>query len=494
MHDLKAKAIRGGVVKFGGQIAILAIRLGFMVVMARLLEPRYFGLVAMVFVVAGVLELFSTGGLNTATVRYDTINDRQLSTLFWINVLIGAILGLACIGTAPLLVALYHEERLFWIAIVIAAAFLLGGAGVQHMALLQRQLRYTTLTFIEVGAQLLASTLGVALVLLGFSYWGLVAAAVATPSLNTVFCWIATRWIPGKPQSNIQIASMLRFGGILTLNGLVIYFAYNFDKFLLGRYWGADALGIYGRAYQLINIPTQALNGAIGVVAISALSRLQNEPTRLKSYFLKSYTLTISLTIPITIFAALFATDVVHVVLGPRWDDAVAPFRYLAPTILVFGILNPTYWFMVSSGGHVRSLYLACAIAFIVVVAYAFGLPYGPSGVALAFSIAMSLWCIPHVFWCLHKTAISPRHLFSGMWRPLVAVLLASIPTLIVHNHLDDVESPLLRLTTDAFVMGLSYSIILMFALGQKGFYMDLLRSSLPGRPTAFPDGDLPVA
>jgi hypothetical protein len=142
----------------------------------------------------------------------------------------------------------------------------------------------------------------------------------------------------------------------------------------------------------------------------------------------------------------------------------------------------------------VRSLYLACAIACIVVVAYAFGLPYGPSGVALGFSIAMSLWCIPHVFWCLHKTAISPRHLFSGMWRPLAAVLLASIPTLIVHNHLGDVESPLLRLTTDAFVMGFSYSAILIFALGQKDFYMDLLRSSLPGRPTAFRDGDLPVA
>ena len=115
---------------------------------------------------------------------------------------------------------------------------------------------------------------------------------------------------------------MLRFGGTITLNGLVVYVAYNLEKVLLGRFWGADALGIYGRAYQLINIPTDNLNSAIGGVAFSALSRLQNDPVRLKSYFLKGYSLVISLTIPITIFCALFADDIVLVVLGPKWTDA----------------------------------------------------------------------------------------------------------------------------------------------------------------------------
>jgi O-antigen/teichoic acid export membrane protein len=493
MEDLKAKAIRGGVVKFGGQIAILAIRLGYIVVMARLLDPVYFGLVAMVLVVTGVFELFSTGGLSTATVQQETISTQQVSNLFWINLLIGAVLAVACVATAPVLVALYHEERLFWIAFVVGAGFLLTGAGVQHMALLQRQLSYAAVTYIEVGAQLLAAALGVSLVVLGFSYWGLVLAAVATPSLNTVFCWLATRWVPDRPRGNIEIASMLRFGGTLTLNGLVIYFAYNFDKFLLGRYWGADALGSYGRAYQLINIPTQALNAAIGVVAISALSRLQNDALRLNSYFLKSYTLTVALTVPITIFSALFAEDIVHVVLGPKWDEAIAPFRNLTPTILVFSILNPTYWLMVSTGRHLRSLYLACAIAPIVMVAYTIGLPYGPNGVALAFSIAMSLWCVPHVFWCLHETEISPRGLFGAAWKPFAAVLFAAVPTLLFHHHLGQAYSPLFRLIFDAGILGTAYLLILTYALGQKQLYLDLLRSLLPGRLFTPRDRGLPV-
>jgi hypothetical protein len=105
----------------------------------------------------------------------------------------------------------------------------------------------------------------------------------------------------------------MRFGGELTLNGLVMYLASNGEKVLLGRFWGAEALGIYGRAYQLIRIPTDNLNSAVGDVAFSALSRIQGEPNRLRSYFLKGYSLVLALTVPVTISCALFADDTVLV-------------------------------------------------------------------------------------------------------------------------------------------------------------------------------------
>ena len=124
----------------------------------------------------------------------------------------------------------------------------------------------------------------------------------------------------------------------------------NFEKVLLGRFWGADAIGIYGRAYQLINIPTDNLNSAAGEVAFSALSRLQDDPSRLKSYFLKGYSLVLALTLPITIACALFADDMIFVLLGPKWKDAAAIFRLLAPTILVFAIANPLSWLLSSIG------------------------------------------------------------------------------------------------------------------------------------------------
>ena len=114
---------------------------------------------------------------------------------------------------------------------------------------------------------------------------------------------------------------MLHFGGTITLNGLVVHLAYNFDRFILGRVCGADALGHYGVASQLINIPTSNLNVAVGGVAFSALSRLQNDAVRFRKYFLKGYSLNVSLTLPITIFAGVFANAIILVALGPKWTQ-----------------------------------------------------------------------------------------------------------------------------------------------------------------------------
>src|SRR6201987_156808 len=125
---------------------------------------------------------------------------------------------------------------------------------------------------------------------------------------------------------------MMHFGGALTFTGLVAYVAYNAEKVMIGGFWGADAIGIYGRAQQLINIPTDGLNSAVGEVAFSALSRLQDDPIRLRSYFLKGFSLVLGLTLPITVACALFADDVISILLGPKWKDAAPIFRLLAPT------------------------------------------------------------------------------------------------------------------------------------------------------------------
>src|ERR1700758_2417962 len=141
----------------------------------------------------------------------------------------------------------------------------------------------------------------------GYGYWALVAMTLIAPIITTLGFWLTTAWIPGRPRRRIGIRSMMHFGGTVTLNGLVVYIASNFEKILLGRFWGVDAIGIYGRAYQLINIPTENLNSAVGEVAFSALSRLQDDLARLRSYFLKGYSVVLPFTLPLTIACALFA-------------------------------------------------------------------------------------------------------------------------------------------------------------------------------------------
>jgi PST family polysaccharide transporter len=476
-EELKKRIVRGGAAKLCGQAVNFALRLGFMVVLARLLSPHDFGLVAMVMVVTGFYGMFTTGGLSAATVQKAHITDEEVSTLFWINIAIGAAFAILCIATAPLLVAFYREPKLFWIAVSLAAGFLFTGAGVQHSALLQRQLRYSTLTTIETLGPVVSSAVGIGMAIAGFGYWALVAAAVAGPVMTTAGSWLVVRWRPGRPRWSSDIRSMLLYGGTITMNTLVSYTTYNLEKVLLGRFWGADILGLYGRAYQLISVPTEYLNGAIGGVAFSALSRLQDERATFKAYFLRGYTIAVSMTMPITIFCAVFADELILVLFGPNWSGAATIFRLLAPTVLIFGIINPFSWLLLSLGLQGRSLRIALAIAPLVITAYAIGLPYGPTGVATAYSIAMTLWVVPHVLWCVKGTVISAGDIACCLFRPFLAGGIASSAALVVHAGIGPSLPPIVKLMLGGAVMFSFYAGTLLFVLGEKDIYFNLVRS-----------------
>ena len=196
--------------------------------------------------------------------------------------------------------------------------------------------------------------------------WGLLVAGADDGRHSARFHSIRLeqhRSIPGRPKRGVGLRSIIHFGATTTLNGLIVYVAYNLDKVLLGRFWGAEALGIYGRGYQIANIPIENLNNAVGGVAFSALSRMQGDPERFRAYFLRGYSLLLSVTIPIALAFALLADDIVAVVLGENWKEVGAILRILAPTVIVFALINPFGWFMFALGLVRRSLTIALVLA-----------------------------------------------------------------------------------------------------------------------------------
>jgi len=470
-------ALRGGLAKLFGQGGIFAARLAFMVIVARILAPEDFGLVAMVTAVTAVLEIFATAGLSVASVQRATITDAQISTLFWVNLLVGALLSLLCLAIAPLVVAFYQEPRLFWVTAAMGVGFFFNAAGVQHLALLQRQLRYTTMATIEFLSHLASLSLGVGVALAGYGYWALVCAVVATPTIVTISVWAVTAWVPGFPSRMAQVRSLLHFGGTVTSSGLVAYLTFNFDKFILGRVWGASALGHYAVSSQLLNTPTANINMAIGSVMFAVLSRLQDDQARFKTYFLNAYALIVSLMLPITIFAGVFPEEIITVVLGPQWTESVPIFRLLVPAVLVLGLIYPLAWFLWSRGHHVRALKMSLVIAALVITGCLVGLPYGPEGVAVGFSAAMVLWLLPHVTWTLRGSPVTPLELFGAAGRPALSACVAAGVALLVQSYLSPLEPEFLRLALAGGVMAAVYPCMLLFVLGQKDLYVDLLKT-----------------
>ena len=490
MKDLKERSLRAVFAKAFAQGVNFILRIGSMMVLARLLDPKDFGLVGMVTVVTGVFSLFKDAGLAIVTIQRATITNQQVSTLFWINMLVGAILGLLTFGAAPILALFYDEPRLFWLTAALATGFLMNAAGVQHSALLQRDMRFGALSVTEIVTQGVSSAVGIGMALCGFGYWALVGMAVIAQATSTVCLWLTMNWVPRWPQRGVEGSSMLHFGGMATLNSFVGYVTFNLEKVLIGRFWGAEALGIYGRAYQLISVPQENLRAAIGDVTFVALSRLQGDPNRLKRYFLNGYSLLLSLTLPITIACALFADDIVLLFLGPKWQNAIPVFRLLTPTILTFALVNPLVPFLISLGMVGRNLKISFVLGPIMLAAYVLALPYGPSGVAFAYSAVMTMSVVPLIAWCIHGTIISPRDILGAVGRPFLSAIVAAALAYGVQAFYGQYLSPFPRLILGGGILTLSYLWMLLYAMGQKAFYLDLMRGVWQ-RPSAGEKGSV---
>lgn len=476
MQDIKQKAIRGGAAKMVAQIANFSLRIGSLMVLGRLLDPKDFGLVGMVTAIIGVFNLFRDFGLSTAAVQRPNVTREQHSTLFWVNILVGVILAVVVLAAAPMIAAFYHEPRLVAVTAVLSTGFIFNAAGVQHDALLQRQMRFTTAATVDIIALVCSVSIGIGMALKGYGYWSLVATTIVPPLVGSTCYWIVTGWVPGRPHRGAGVGSMLRFGGTMTVNGLIVYAAYNLEKVLLGRFWGATAVGLYGRAYQLVNIPTDNLNTAAGAVAFPALSRVQDDPIRFRNYFLKGYSLVLALTIPITLICALFAEELIRVLLGPKWNDTAPIFRLLAPTIMMFAVINPLGWVLFSLGMVGRSLQVAAVLAPVVISGYLLGLSHGPTGVAFAYSAVMALWVIPHVAWCVRGTPISLKDVLVTFGRPLFSAIAAAVLPFLLKIFYGQSLAPLACLLLGGGLFLAGYLLMLLIVMGQKTLYLDLLR------------------
>jgi PST family polysaccharide transporter len=478
MHDLKGRTVRAGIVNVGARGFGFVIRIVSLMIMGRLLDPTDYGLVTMVTAFTGVLNMFGGFGLFQAAVQREALSEEESTALFWLNVAFGGLLTLTAVVAAPMVSAFYHEPRLLPIMQVIAITFVITAAGVQHGVLLQRRMSFGVSATIEIGSLLIGTAVSIGMAMGDYGYWALVSMTITLPLATTLGLWLSTGWIPGRPQTAAGIRSMLRFGCGATLNGFVSYFANNVDKLLLGRVWGTEAVGLYGRAFHLINFPGDNLNSTIGEVAFAALSRTKGDIERLRRYFLKGYSLVVMLTLPLTVVCALFADDLIVVALGPKWAEAAEIFRILAPTILVFAISNPLGWLLNALGLIKRGVYIALFSAPLMVAGVVVALPYGPRGVAAAYSAVMLIKVIPVTAWALHGTGIRLREIVAALARPLAASLVAAGIAFGVHALCAPALSPVLRLVLDISVFGATYIAALFLIAGEKALHLDLFRAA----------------
>jgi len=419
--NLKERSVRSGAVTMAAQMTKFFLYMGSTVVLARLLTPQDYGLIAMVTAITGFVALFKDMGLSMATIQKAEINHLQVSTLFWINVATSIVLALILALLAPMISWFYNEPRLTWITLALAGTFIFSGLTVQHQALLRRQMRFPALAMIEIGSMGIGIATGIVLAWYGAGYWALVGLPAATALSYAVLVWVFCGWRPGLPVRRAGIFSMLAFGGHLTGCGIVNYFARNFDNILLGRFYGVGVLGLYSRAYNIMTLPINQIRNPLESVAIPALSHIQNDPVRYKKYYIKLVTLLAFIAMPLMVFLFVCADQVIGLLLGSKWSGAADIFKILCIAAFIQPVATTWGLVLVSLGQSKRYLKWGIANSILIILSFILGLPWGAIGVAAGYTIATYVLLAPTLWYCFRRSPISITDFFSAISRPVIA-------------------------------------------------------------------------
>lgn len=432
--DLKGHTVRGGVATLVAQGYGLIVSVGSTAILARLLIPADFGLVAMVTALTGILAMFKDAGLSMATVQQDQITHDQVSVLFWVNVALGIGLAIIVAALSPGVAWFYNEPKLLQITLVVAGLFAFDGFAVQHQALLRRQMRFKSLAKIQVLSSTLALIATIAAALMGAGYWALLVQLSVAQLFSVLLSWVYCRWVPGGIKRRVGARAMLTFGGYLTGFSFINYFARNGDNILIGKVWGSDQLGVYSRAYSLLLFPLQQINGPISAVAIPALSRLQNNPEEFLVFFRKVLSIISFIAFPIIAWMIVCRREIILIVLGPQWEDAIPIFGALAISAFAHPIGNISGILYIVLGRTRRMFNWGLIGCSWIILSFFIGLPYGPIGVAMAYSIAILLMIIPQIIYAVSGTFVNLHDFYIGIIYPLVSTLFALVVALLVRS------------------------------------------------------------
>lgn len=335
---------------------------------------------------------------------------------------------------SPLVASFYGVPVLTEITLALSATFLFAGFSAQHIALLRRQMRFTTLACVDVGAMLCGIAAAIAVALMGGSYWALVAQAIVTAVAEMAICTGLSGWRPGRWQMSRDVREMLRFGGTLSAASMVNYLSRNFDNLVVGRFAGAAQLGIYSRAYALLLMPVQQINGPIAAVAIPALARLQDQPAEYRRYYLKIVEIIAYASMPLAVMLGVLSHEVVFFLLGSQWAEAAVIFQILALYVVVQNVAVTTGWVMQSMGRATRLLKWQAAHALVYVLACLIGVRWGAVGVALVTTAQGLLAMLPAMWVAYRGSPITLPDVLRAMSRPTLVAAALFVFTWGVHQ------------------------------------------------------------
>ena len=396
---LKAKAVKAAGINVTVQSIGFLFQTVGVIVLARLLTPRDFGLVAMVTAFSLWLGSFGVNGFTEFIIQKQEIGDKEITSIFRLHLVVATLLAVGFTFFGLFLVDFYTEPALIGIAAAMASTFILQALSTSHFAILKREMRFAPIAIAELVGVILSIFLAIGAALAGMGFWAVVIRQLTRPSVMTLAAWVLCPWRP-KGAWNLSVALPgLKYAIQVYFNITLGFVMRGLDKVLLGKFHGAELLGSYDRAYYIFSMPVDQLLTPLHGVALATLSRVKQDKERLSAYYGKAVA---TVAFPGTLASLLLtisAKDLVLVLLGPNWIDTGMVVMAFGPGIAAELVYGTHSWLHLSLGTPNRWFKWHVLATVITVVAFLIAAPFGAVAMAIAFSLRTYTLIVPAVWY-----------------------------------------------------------------------------------------------
>lgn len=442
---------------FFGQTLKISLQVINLIILARLLMPEDFGLVAMVLAIFGVCDILLDFGLSTASIQVAQITKKQISNLFWINVCIGISLALISFLFAQKIADFYGRSELLDIAKIMALSFVFNGIAAQYKAQLNRELQFKRLVFSDIFAVSCSIAIGIYCAYHNFSYWAVVAQLLSQSFIQMIMYILLGRWLPSLPDRSQDMSGFYKFGWGLVGSQLLAYFSNNVPAILIGRQIGADSLGLFDRANKLLMLPLNQLNAPLSTVAVPILSRLEAEDQdKYNRFLLFGQNIIVHIVVCSLALACCQTEHLVTFVLGEQWLAMVPVFIGLSFAGIFLVLSYTSYWVFLTKGITTSLLKMGLIGRPIVILITSFGLFGDVVGVAYAYSLGLMFQWLLGIYW-LRNTGIPAKAMIYGP----ITVALCYFSSAHIANYL---VSLTMESSSYNLFIGWGYMISVLFA------------------------------
>ncbi len=450
-------SLHGGVIFVIARGANIFVQLASTILLARILSPHDFGVVAVVLALVGFAPMLIDLGTSEASTQKTLITPEQISTLFWLNIAISLALTVLLIGSSSVIARIFGEPDITGIAVALSVTFVLTALFTQHAALMRRAMQFHRIAMIDISANLAGSIVSVVLALRGWGYWSLVAKPIVTAAWTAVAIWINCRWVPGRPRMSADARELVGFGLGVTGFTMTDYLAKSADRIAIGYFQGAGPLGYFQNAFTIYSNVLSILAEPSHNIAASSLSKLRNDIDGLKRAWERALSTLSFFSVPAFAILAVIGQDFVVLLLGQKWAPAGPLLCIFAVRGIAQSIERTMGWLHVAAGRADRWMRWGVYSAIVQLLALAAGLPFGVTGVASAYAIAMFGLVVPALVYSGRPLGIFGSDVLRAVGPQMIGGLIAVTTGFLVQfEFLADV-SPLLRILVSGMVCLLTY-------------------------------------